>query len=140
METQRPKFTHGQDAGKVALALWLLVSPWMLNYSQVRLAVWNGDAVAIIVAVSSIAAMLKFNKWEEWISIVAGFWLIASPWLLDYASLLPQIVTAAHLQRDVAHFDLPIIANHLAVGLAIVILSLWEFNVWERATGKSTRA
>jgi len=40
METQRPKFTHGQDAGKVVLALWLFVAPWMLKYSQVRLPVW----------------------------------------------------------------------------------------------------
>lgn len=140
MATPRSKFTHGQDAGKIILALWLFAAPWMLDYSQVRLAVWNGDAVAIIVAVSSLAAMLKFNKWEEWISIIAGFWLIASPWLLDYTSLLPLAVPLPALQRNVVHLPLPIMANHLAVGLAIVILSLWEFNVWERATGKSTKA
>jgi hypothetical protein len=57
--TPQPKFTHGQDAGKVALALWLMVSPWILNYSEVRLPVWNGFAVAIVVAAFSIAAMLK---------------------------------------------------------------------------------
>jgi hypothetical protein len=140
METQRPKFTHGQDAGKVILALWLLVSPWMFNYAQARLPVWNGDAVAIIVAVSSIAAMLKFNKWEEWISIVAGFWLIVSPLLLDYTALLTAPETLPPLERHVAHLALPAMANHLAVGLGIVILSLWEFGVWERATGKSTKA
>jgi len=139
MET-RPKFTHGQDAGKVVLALWLFVAPWMFNYSQVRLPVWNGDAVAIVVAVSSVAAMLKFNKWEEWISIVAGFWLIASPWLLDYTALLPGGETLPPLELHVAHLALPAMVNHLGVGLAIVILSLWEFNLWERATGQSTKA
>ena len=117
--TPAPKFTHGQDAGKVALALWLIVSPWILNYSDVRLPVWNGFAVAVVVAAFSIAAMLKFTKWEEAINIVAGFWLIASPWALDYTALLGPTKT------------LPATANHLAVGLAVVILSLWELNVWE---------
>lgn len=122
------KFTHGQDAGKVLLALWLLVSPWMFGYAQVRLAVWNDIAVAIVVAAFSIAAMLKFTKWEEVVNIVAGFWLFALPWLLDYATLFG------------AKTALPATANHLAVGLAIVILSLWEFNLWERATQRQPKA
>jgi len=127
MATRRPKFTHGQDAGKVILALWLFVSPWMLSYTQMRLPVLNGDAVGVIVAAFSIAAMLKFTKWEEWINIVAGFWLIASPWILDYTSLIGNTAT------------LPATANHLAVGLAIVMLSLSELNLWERATGSSPK-
>jgi len=124
----KPKFTHGQDAGKVALALWLVVSPWMLNYSDARLAVWNGFAVAIVVAAFSIAAILKFTKWEEAINIIAGFWLIASPWVLGYAALLGNTRT------------LPVTANHLGVGLAIIILSLWELNIWEQATQPRPKA
>jgi len=127
MATRRPKFTHGQDAAKLMLALWLFVSPWMLNYTQIRLPVLNGDAVGIVVAAFSIAAMLKFTKWEEWINIVAGFWLLVSPWVLDYTSLIGN--TAA----------LPATANHLAVGLAIIMLSLSELNLWERATGSSPK-
>ena len=121
MPTPRPKFTHGQDAAKLLLALWLFVSPWMLNYTQGQVAVWNGDIVGIVVAAFSIAAMFKFTTWEEWINIVAGFWLIASPWVLDYASFLGNTAT------------LPATANHLAVGLAIVFLSFRELNLWERA-------
>jgi len=122
MANQRPKFTHGQDAGKLVLALWLFVAPWMLHYSQAPLPLWNSYVVAFIVAVFSVAAMLKFTKWEEWINIVAGFWLIASPWVLGYTAILGPTAT------------LPATANHLAVGLAIVILSLWELNLWELAT------
>lgn len=141
MPIPTPKFTHGQDASKVALALWLFVSPWVLNYSQARTAVWNGDAVAVIVAVSSIAAMLKFNRWEELISIFVGLWLMASPLVLDYTALLPASASAALLQRQhAAPIALPASANHLAVGLAFVILSFWELNLWEIATGKSRKA
>jgi hypothetical protein len=139
-DKSRLKFTHGQDAGKVALALWLFVAPWILGYHQTLLPVWNGDAVAVVVAMSSLAAILKFNTWEEWISIVAGFWLIVSPWLFDYTSLLPQTATMPTLERHVVHVALPAMANHVAVGLAIIILSLWEFGVWERASGKSVKA
>ena len=127
MNTETRKFTHGQDAGKLLLALWLFVAPWMLNYSEVRLPVWNGFAAGIVVAAFSIAAMLKFTKWEEWINIVAGFWLIASPWVLNYTTLLGPTRT------------LPATANHLAVGLAIVILSLWELNLWEQVTQGSRK-
>jgi hypothetical protein len=88
MNTAKRKFTHGPDAGKLMLGLWLFVSPWMLNYSQVRVPVWNGDAVGFVVAAFSIAAMLKFTTWEEWGNMAAGFRLIASPWILDYTSLL----------------------------------------------------
>jgi len=120
MNAEKPQFTHGQDAGKILLALWLFVSPWMMNYNDVRLPVWNGFAVGIVVAAASLAAILKFTTWEEWINIIAGFWLIGSPWVLGYTALLGPTRT------------LPATANHLAVGLAIVILSLWELNVWER--------
>jgi hypothetical protein len=128
METQARKFTHGQDAGKVALALWLFVSPWMLNYSQVSLPVWNGNIVALIVAAFSVAAIFKFAVWEEGINIVVGFWLIASPYALNYTKLLG------------ANLTLPATANHVAVGVAIIILSFWELNVWEWATQRAPKS
>jgi len=140
MVTPTPKFTHGQDAGKVALALWLFVAPWMLNYSQAPAAVWNGDIVAVVVAVSSIVAILKFNKWEEWISIVAGLWLMASPLVLDYATLLPATGTPPVHQRFATQSALPASANHFGVGLAFVILSFWELNLREIVSRKSRKA
>jgi hypothetical protein len=68
-----------RTGGKLALAWWLFIALWMLNYRQVRLVVWNRNAVAVVVAGSSIAGMLKFTVWEEWIGVVAGFWLLVSP-------------------------------------------------------------
>jgi len=51
--------------------------------------------------------------------------LIASPWVLGYTALLGNTRT------------LPATASHLAVWLAIVILALREFNIWERATSSA---
>lgn len=128
MARRTPKFSHGPDAGKLVLGLWLFISPWMLNYTQARLAVWNSDVVGLVIAGFSLAAILKFTEWEEWVNIVAGFWLMASPWVLDYTSQLGPTRT------------LPASANNLAVGLAVMIFSLWELNVWQAVTGKSLKA
>jgi len=127
MESEKPRFAHGPDALKLAAAVWLFVSPWILKYDQASLPAWNGYAVASIVAAFSIAAMLKFTTWEEWVNIIAGFWLFASPWVLGYASLLEIKVT------------LPATFNHMFVGIAIVMLSLVELNLFERASGSSRK-
>jgi len=33
---------------------------------------------------SPIAALAAFAEWEEWLNLVAGFWAIASPWVLGF--------------------------------------------------------
>jgi len=121
MKIEAWKFPHGQDAGKLLVAIWLFVSPWMLNYSDVRVPVWNGNAVGFVVAAFSLGAMLKFTTWEEWVNIGAALWLIASPLVLHYTSLLGDSVT------------LPAAANHVAVGIFIIVLSGWELTLSEEA-------
>jgi SPW repeat len=114
MKTETQNFTHWPDTAKAAAALWLFVSPWIMSYSKEGLPVWNGWAVAIIVAVFSVAARLRFCEWKEWINFCAGFWLVASPWFLDYK---------ASLSDNVA---LMVAANHVIIGLIIIFLSLIE--------------
>jgi SPW repeat-containing protein len=38
---------------------------------------------AIVVA-SSVAALLAFSEWEEWVGMMVGLWVLASPWLLGF--------------------------------------------------------
>ena len=33
----------------------------------------------------SAAAILAFREWEEWVSLLAGLWMIISPFLLGFA-------------------------------------------------------
>ena len=50
----------------------------------------NRSAVAeclrhrLIIAVLSIAALAAFTIWEEVINLIAGLWLIVSPWVLKF--------------------------------------------------------
>lgn len=38
-------------------------------------------AAAIVLA---LAALFAFQRWEEWLGVAVGLWLIASPWVLDF--------------------------------------------------------
>lgn len=33
---------------------------------------------------------MKTNRWQDSINLLLGAWLFSSPWLLDYADVLPQ--------------------------------------------------
>ena len=42
---------------------------------------WSSSA---LVVASSLAALLAFAEWEEWVSMLVGLWVLASPWLLGF--------------------------------------------------------
>lgn len=41
-------------------------------------------ASATLVAVISLAALVAFQEWEEWINFVLGVWISLSPWILGF--------------------------------------------------------
>lgn len=72
------------DCYEIAFGLFLFVSPWLFAYvsEQARVNVWaSGAAIAAI----SLAAIVAFSEWEEWLNLLLGAWLIVSPWLLGFA-------------------------------------------------------
>src|SRR6185503_8819053 len=79
--------TRWQDAANLVLGLWLAASPWMLSYASETTPAWNAHVVGLIVAVAAFAALVAFQKWEEWVSIALAAWLIVSPYLLGFSAL-----------------------------------------------------
>ena len=72
------------DLYNLALAMFLLISPWLFARANGTAAVdlrASGAAIAIL----SLAAMVAFANWEEWINLLLGLWLIVSPWVLGFA-------------------------------------------------------
>jgi hypothetical protein len=66
-----------------ALGLFLFASPWLFAYAseKARIEIWaSGAAVAAI----SVAAIIAFSNWEEWLNLLLGIWLITSPWVLGF--------------------------------------------------------
>ncbi|QQO13597.1 SPW repeat protein [Bradyrhizobium diazoefficiens] len=71
------------DVYNLFLASVLFISPWLfkLTNSQGRIDLWVTSA---IIGILSLAAIIAYRDWEEWINVLMGVWLIASPWLLGF--------------------------------------------------------
>ncbi|MEK9281644.1 MULTISPECIES: SPW repeat protein [unclassified Bradyrhizobium] len=90
------------DVYNLFLAAVLFISPWLfkLTISQGKIDLWVTSA---IIGILSLAAIIAYRDWEEWINVLMGVWLIVSPWLLGFA----------HTR-----------AMHLSIGFGIVIVLL----------------
>jgi hypothetical protein len=75
------------DRVSLALAALLFVTPWFLGFSGLAIAANLARIVAIVIAVFSLAAMIRFAEWEEAIILVAGVFLVVAPYWLDFAYL-----------------------------------------------------
>ena len=82
------------DCYTVAFGLFLFVSPWLFAYANegVRIDLWTSGAA---IAAMSVAAIVAFARWEEWLNLLLGFWLIASPWALGFAHTRAMHVSIA---------------------------------------------
>jgi hypothetical protein len=113
--TARLKISHWQDWAILVLAGWLFLSPWIFGFASATArdldpatAAWNAWVVAIVIAAYSIAAAVKFARWEDWVNVALGAWLVIAPWVLDF-----DRVTAA-------------VWNHVIVGILIIVLASWD--------------
>ena len=94
------------DVYNLFLAAVLFVSPWLfkLTNSQGKIDLWVTSAIIVVL---SLAAIIAYRDWEEWINVLMGVWLIASPWLLGFPH-----TRAMHLS--------------IGFGIAIVLLALLD--------------
>jgi|SRR5882724_8171243 len=99
--------TRYRDAANLILGLWLAISPLALSYMTESTPALNANIVGVIIAVAAAAALISFHKWEEWVNVALGAWLIVSPFALDFAS----------------HADA--LWNQIIVGVLVGGLALW---------------
>ena len=111
---------NGQDWANLVLAILLFISPWALGFASVNSAAWNAWVVAIAIAVVAIAAITAFAVWEEWINLLLGLWLIASPWALNFsADARPMWV-------------------HVVLGIIAAVMAAWA--LWSNQHGTHAHA
>ena len=103
------------DVYNIALGAFLFVSPWLFAYvnEAARLDVW---AVGAAITLLSIAAVISYFEWEEWITFLLAAWLIASPWVLGFTHMRSMHVSIAvgvvvlflsGLELWMVHYDTP---------------------------------
>jgi drug/metabolite transporter (DMT)-like permease len=98
---------HWQDPLNLVLGVWMLASPWALQYGPERYPTWNAVALGILIAGAALIALFRVKAWEEWTNVVLGAWLIVSPWVLRFNALEPAM------------------ANAVIVGAIVAGLALW---------------
>ncbi len=99
-----------EDWTNWGLGIWLCISPWALLFSNDATATKNAVVVGFLVILAEVVTLSVFQVWEEWVNVVLGAWLVASPWILA----IPDSTARA---------------NFVIVGLLILGLALYE--IWD---------
>src|SRR5690242_5025785 len=96
-----------------ALALWLAVSPWLVDYASHPAATANAAVAGLAIALAAhFEASCELAI--EWLNLGAGAWLVAAPFLLGFdAEAVPA-------------------ASSVAVGAAIAALAASELGLDRR--------
>jgi hypothetical protein len=89
------------DVANLVLGALLLLSPWIFHFS-LGAESWNAWAGGGIIVVLSIAALLAFAEWEEWINLIVGLWILVSPWALKFSDSTNAMRTAVIIGAIVA--------------------------------------
>lgn len=87
--------------------MWLMLSPWILEFSSEQIAVRATVVVAFALLFVEVVALTAYRTWEEWLNAALGLALLVAPFALKFTS------GAATL-------------NALIVGLLIVALAVTE--------------
>jgi hypothetical protein len=94
------------DIANLFLGAILLFAPWTFAFAsgaQSQNAVVSGLAIAIL----AIAALAAFATWEEWLNLILGLWVVASPWVLGFQGTTAMTV-------------------HVVIGIAVALLAAIE--------------
>lgn len=99
-----------QDGVMAVIGIWTFLSPWLLG-SAAGLTIganvaWSLHILGLAIAVAGIAALVAYRLWEEWVEVVLGLLLLASPWVLHF--------------RDFVGLRW----NAIVMGLAVTLLAL----------------
>jgi len=71
------------DAYNLLLGAFLFASPWLVASTRGPMGeeAWVSGALIIFI---SVALLVAYAKWKEWIVLALGLWLAISPWVLGF--------------------------------------------------------
>src|SRR5689334_1742305 len=95
---------YWQDWANAILAVWLFISPWVLQFGAgapaagngaattgllgaVQSAAWNAWILGVIVFLVAVSAISRMDFWQEYANIVLSIWIFIAPWVLGFAML-----------------------------------------------------
>jgi hypothetical protein len=101
--------THPGSALNVIAGIWLIISPWVLGFSNLQTPpLWDTLLVGIAVLIlSAIRLGTVGTEGLSWISFLVGIWLLISPFVLNFSG------TSAAM------------GNEVILGILVGLFSLW---------------
>ncbi len=95
------------DGINLVLAILLIASPWVFAFPTGTITI-NAVVAGLIIGVVAIAALFAFAQWEEWVNLILGAWVVASPFVLQFTS------------------DAKALWTHVVIGLVVAVLAAVE--------------
>ena len=75
----------------VVIGIWTVLSPFVLAYSWVQLALWNSILIGLaVISLAAGAVLINNPLWKRglsWLNAVVGFWLMLAPFMLVFAEV-----------------------------------------------------
>lgn len=138
---------HWQDWANLVLAIWLFISPWVINFGASAVATtgaaagtavtpaasnaaWNAWVLGVIIFLVAISAIGRLRAWQEWVNLLLGIWLFVAPWALGFTQLggaawdhwivgvLVFLLAASDLQSVRGATSVPPATSNLGTGTA----------------------
>lgn len=78
----------------IVVAVWLILSPFILGYTDVSHALWTSFIAALVAAwIAGLRVSGGVRQpWLSGVSALIGVWLIASPWVWDFSGELRVLI------------------------------------------------
>ena len=74
-----------EDCLSMILGVLIMLTAWIVADAGGQAIASNAVIVGILVLALGASEFLDLRRWEEWLELACGAWLIASPFILGYA-------------------------------------------------------
>lgn len=101
---------HWLSGGNIIAAIWLVIAPFALTYTDTNAALWNDIILGVgigIVALIRVGMPLRYEM-LSWLNALLGIWLIIAPFALGYSDLAEPLW------------------NDIIVGAIVLVLAVWS--------------
>jgi hypothetical protein len=88
-------WTTFEGWANLVLGVYLFAVPFLFGTTEEAASSWNAYVVGAVVAVVAVWALVApASKAAEWINVVAGAWLLISPFALGFADTAAELWNA----------------------------------------------
>lgn len=79
------------DVINLVLGAALIASPWFFGFAA-GVESQNAIVCGALIVVLSIAALVAWVDWEEWLNLFVGLWLLIAAWILGFTGTTAMTV------------------------------------------------